>query len=222
MKNLHIIAFFLSLTLIASAFILSNINVEESAEVNVEESTEENGYSNIIYALADSGVEFYENSQEKDLLALRKVFLVSGINTASIKRATQSICLLNELDPDTPIDLYIRSDGGWEDDAFMLIDVIQSSSAPVNTHALGGVYSAGLMISVSATGERIAYPHTLFGYHAVTGNEEALFENRYLDYIRERTQLTKKYLKLKDGEMYYFDLNESKEMGFYDRLNSSK
>ncbi|MFT4581548.1 MAG: ATP-dependent protease ClpP protease subunit [Gammaproteobacteria bacterium] len=72
----------------------------------------------------------------------------------------KDLLLLDAIDSTAPIDLYIRTEGGWSNDAFSIIDVMQSMSAPVNTHAIGGANSSGAMILSADTGVRYGYPYS--------------------------------------------------------------
>jgi len=103
-----------------------------------------NGYSSdIVDALVDAGIEFAPSPVDTDLLKYRKIVLATDINAASAQRTIRGLLLLDGIDSTAPIDLYIRTEGGWISDAFGIIDVIESISAPVNTHALGGTHSSG-------------------------------------------------------------------------------
>ncbi|MBI1373822.1 MAG: hypothetical protein GC159_13945 [Phycisphaera sp.] len=98
----------------------------------------------------------------------QRIVIVAGDIHANSSNATMTKLLyLNSLDPKKPIDLYIKTLGGWEDDAYAIVDTIQRIDAPVNTWAVGECDSAGAIIVASGTGKRRAMPNTLLMYHAV-------------------------------------------------------
>jgi len=169
----------------------------------------------MVQELTNEGFQFYETQAEATSLEQRRIFLYCDVNYLSAKRVSEALFACNHDDSKTPIDLYIRTEGGWEDDAFAIIDTMKAIDAPVNVHAMGGVYSAGLMIFVSATGEKTVYPNTIFGYHALPEDEEAPFAERYLELFRQNTKLGDKYLNAWNDEMHYFTPQQAKDLSLY-------
>lgn len=112
------------------------------------------------------------------------------------------------------ITIYINSNGGDVDALMPLIDLIDTSSKPVNTVVLGKAYSCGAMLLLSGhKGKRKAYKHSEILIHEVAAdfgyNKNSQFKqdadyleriNKMLvDILKERTKMTitqiNKYMK---------------------------
>ncbi|MFQ3671859.1 MAG: ATP-dependent Clp protease proteolytic subunit, partial [Verrucomicrobiia bacterium] len=101
------------------------------------------------------------------LLAQRIIVVTGEINELTSAWVCQKLLFLDAVDSSAPIDLYVKTFGGWQADAFAIIDVMQRISAPVNTWAMGDCSSSGAMILVAGTGVRRALPHALIMVHVV-------------------------------------------------------
>jgi len=172
--------------------------------------------------LVDSGFNFPESQQELELLEQRKILISTSINAHSSRSIIQKLLILNARDADAPIDLYLRTEGGWEADAFSVINTMRATTAPVNIHAIGEVHSAGLMILTAATGQRIAYPQTIFGYHALEEGELPEWVKRYEQLWGINSKLPKDWIAPRDGEMLYFTAEEALTYGVVDKLMEAK
>jgi ATP-dependent protease ClpP protease subunit len=173
-------------------------------------------------AFMDSGIEIGDGETASALLEQRKIVLTAGINANFSRTLIGRLVLLDMKSPGTPIDLYLRTEGGWEADAFAVIDTIKSISSPVNVHALGEVHSAGLMMLASATGDRLVYPHTMLGFHGVSGDEDEIYESRYLDFWRGVADLPENWLNEKDAEMEYFSPEDAVKYKVADKIVGAK
>ena len=106
-------------------------------------------------------------------MLFKDLYLMGEISLESVLPVIQSIHEINREDYNTPIDarepinLYINSIGGDVIAAFTLISVMESSVTPINTHAVGEVLSAALLIFIVGD-RRIAYKHSTFMYHSVS------------------------------------------------------
>jgi len=138
---------------------------ERPSKVEAAGASSEFDPSYVLGLLAESGNLNPHYGLDGALLESRKILLTTDINANSTKQVVGSLLLLDEADSDAPIDLYIRTNGGYYDDAFAIIDVMRTVSAPVNTYAVGGCHSAGVMILAAGTGTRTAYTDTLLMVH---------------------------------------------------------
>lgn len=154
----------------------------------------------------------------------RDLYLMGEISLETVLPIIQSIHEINKEDYSIPIDsrepinLYINSVGGDVIAAFSLINVMESSITTVDTHAIGEVLSAALLIFVTGN-RRVAYKHSTFMYHSVSaihaGDSKHIdVQYAYTKNIQERIEeITSLYTnipleKLKDlldkREDYYF------------------
>lgn len=97
----------------------------------------------------------------------RQVFLFDVIDTYTANNICHQLRVLQELDPDTEINLIINSPGGSVYDGLAIIDVMRSLSCPVNTIAQGLAASMASAVLACGTGKRYAYPNTRILIHQV-------------------------------------------------------
>lgn len=178
-------------------------------------------YIDIIDALVDAGLQKPFEFKGEEFRENRTIISMTDINATFSSRVMAQLIELDRVSSE-PIDFYLRTEGGWEADAFAVIDLIRSLNSPVNIHGIGEVHSAGAMILATATGRRIVYEHTLLGFHEAGPDEEPLFETRYLDLWRKNATLPEAWLQSRDEEMRYFTAEEAVEMGVADEIAVSK
>ncbi len=160
-------------------------------------------------ALVDTGLFSHELSKDSLNLSRRMIVVTSNVNAHFSKSLISQLLILNKLSGTEPIDLYLRTEGGWVADAFAVIDTIQSIEAPVNIHALGEVHSSGLMILTSGTGDRIVYPHTILGFHALDLSEEEIYNERLDSFWRQYADLPEECLARTFDSFFYFTPEEA-------------
>ena len=116
--------------------------------------------------MIDAGFGISGAQTDSDLLKTRTIVITTDINSITAQKVVKSLLMLDASGETKPIDLYVRTEGGWISDAFAIIDVMQSISAPVNTHAIGGAYSSGAMLVAAGTGIRYGHPNSCIMFHA--------------------------------------------------------
>ena len=171
----------------------------------------------IDYAI-EQGLAPQNVEQREALLSQRKIVTTIGVNVISSQEIMSSLLRLNGEDPQAPIDLYLTTLGGWEIDAFAIIDVMCSLEAPVNVHAVGESHSAGLMLLAAGTGERIVHPYTILGFHTAADDEDEIYLHRYQNFWREKAKLPESWIERLDDEMLYFTAEQAIEYAVADRI----
>ena len=149
----------------------------------------------------DAGFQLKDTNPLPD--QMRTIIITTDINAQCSQQVIKKLLYLNQLSSKKVIKLYLRTEGGWEADAYSIIDIMQSIEAPVEVHAMGDVFSSGLMILAAATGKRYIYENTLLGFHALEQDETALVAKRYNDFWEKYTALPKSLTSLSNGEMEY-------------------
>jgi ATP-dependent protease ClpP protease subunit len=149
---------------------------------------------------------------------MRTIIITSDINAHCSQQVIKRLLYLNTLDPKAVIKLYLRTEGGWEADAYSIIDIMQSIGAPVEVHAMGDVFSSGLMLLAAATGKRYIYENTLLGFHALENNESALVTKRYNHFWKKFTELPTSLTSLRNGEMEYLNAKQALEYKIADDI----
>lgn len=178
-------------------------------------------FENAIDQFIDSGFHPTISPLEEALLNHRKIVITTGINAFGSKRIVEELLLLNAQDKESPIDLYIRTEGGWEADAFSIIDTVRSIQVPVNIHAIGDVHSSGLMILIAGTGERIVYENTILGFHSSDDDDVEPWKTRYQNLMSKHGNLPSEWLSREDGSFEYFTAAEAIKYGVADQIFAS-
>lgn len=179
-------------------------------------------------SLVESGVHSQGLDPADPLLEVRKIVISEGINESVALRVVESLLYLDALDPSSPIDLYLHTPGGWADSAFAIADTIRSLSAPVNTIAIGGCYSAGAVILVAGTGTRSATESSILSVHANLDHSDARYDyDRYNEarmeaHFRRYASLPEDWYPLSgEPEQYYVDPAQAIEFGMIDEVAKS-
>lgn len=132
-----------------------------------------------------------------------------------------------------PITLLLNTPGGEIPHALAIIQAMKACPAPVDTLAIGRVYSAGVLILIAGR-QRKSFPHTLFMTHDFHNTRQigASYETlkgiriaddwtyqRLLGHFRDHTKISVQEIKKKLlATEYYFDENESLGMGMIDDI----
>ena len=164
----------------------------------------------------DAGFQVKEASPLPD--QMRTIIITTDINAQCSQQVIKRLLYLNQLNSNKVIKLYLRTEGGWEADAYSIIDIMQSIEAPVEVHAMGDVFSSGLMILAAATGKRYIYENTLLGFHALEQDETALVAKRYNDFWEKYTALPKSLTSLSNGEMEYLSVVQALKYKIADEI----
>jgi len=141
-----------------------------------------------------------------EVLNSRIITLTGTITTLNIDETIQKIIYLNSLNT-LPIQLIINSCGGELQSTFALIDIIRTSTSPVNTVGLGLIASGGLLVFMAGK-ERKLTANTQILSHRFSGwsygkHNELLSERKQQDichdmminYYKSVTGLNKKELE---------------------------
>lgn len=185
----------------------------------------------ITQAIIDYGIETGAHHAPLDpadpLLASRKIVITADINERTARDVVARLFHLAAIDPDTPIDLYVSTQGGWVDSAFTIIDAMRLIDPPVNTWAIGGCYSAGAMILSAGTGTRYSTDSAILMVHATMEDSEEPFSHgrigleRYERLWHQTAALPEDWFPLLAESLYYLTPEEALEYGMIDEIVSS-
>jgi ATP-dependent Clp protease protease subunit len=191
---------------------------------NVDHTTVEPDYEEMWDLLADSGNQVPHVSNDDALIRSRTIVLARDVNANSAHHLITALLRLDREAPGKPIDLYLRTNGGWNDDLFAIISVIESLKSPVNTIATGSTYSAGATILASGTGVRRALPNTLIMVHdnlevdAEPGSFDRLDADRGVAFWKRRAKLPKSWFTESGDESRYLTAEQALEYGIIDEI----
>lgn len=197
----------------------------ESVSLLTRFKTPSNDPEYLVDLLVDAGIEFHTSPIEVSLLEHRKIVLATDINATSAQRVIRELLLLDAMDSNAPIDLYIQTQGGWITAAFSIIDTIQNLKAPVNTHAIGAAYSAGAMILAAGTGTRYAHPLSAVMFHAGLPSEDdssycedALDAERLVTFWERYARIPSDWLHSEKDRTYFLKPQKALELGIVDQI----
>jgi len=139
--------------------------------------------------------------------------------------------MMEILDPEAPITVYINTLGGNCYDGLALYDALVHSPCEITTIGMGAIMSMGTIL-ILAGDVRAAYPNTSFMWHTVSGGiggkmfeldtdaaETKRLVNRLLDVYDERSNKRKpfwaKWIKHEDR---YGDAELALELGFIHKI----
>jgi ATP-dependent Clp protease protease subunit len=100
------------------------------------------------------------------LLSQRRVFLNGRVDDKSAHGLIGKLLFLDQVDPESPIVLYINSGGGVVTSGLAIYDVMEHVRPPVYTVCVGHAESmAAVLLSAGAKGHRYALPNARVMIH---------------------------------------------------------
>jgi ATP-dependent Clp protease protease subunit len=103
---------------------------------------------------------------QRFLIKGRSVLLFGPIEPKLTKEVITQLLILDQLDSEKPIKLYINSPGGVADDGFAIYDVMRYVKSPIYTIITGLAASAATIVMVGTDKERrLILPHSRVMLH---------------------------------------------------------
>lgn len=103
---------------------------------------------------------------QRFLIKGRSVLLFGPIEAKLTKEVITQLLILDQMDSEQPIKLYINSPGGVADDGFAIYDVLRYVKSPVYTIITGLAASAATIVMVGTEAERrLILPHSRVMLH---------------------------------------------------------
>jgi ATP-dependent Clp protease protease subunit len=168
---------------------------------------------------------------------LRRIFL-GEIDETSAMNVVKGLYFLNTIDPDGPIELFIKSPGGDVYQCFAIYDVVGTIAAPVHTFAFGMCMSAApLLLARGEPGQRWVAEHTAFMTHAYSedlsgkapdlkaGLRQGLgMDARWNELLAEHSTKAVRFWKSKASKTsdFYFSAEQAIEWGVADSIWSEQ
>lgn len=165
----------------------------------------------------------------------RAIFFSEDVGDKSAAELAALLLYYDNQDQETPIHLYIHSDGGAISGLNCIYDVMQMVHAPIKTILLGKCYSAGAVILAAGTkGERYALRSSNVMIHGIQfafpiAGEDIANNQSYLDFIEDTNDLLMKILAKHTGQSlekvkkdcareYWMDAKAAKAYGIIDHI----
>jgi len=175
-----------------------------------------------------------EEKIDNGLLDISTNFLIGEINEDTASKIIRWIIFENTNNKNTPITIYINSDGGSLQDAFAIIEVMKKSKRDIRTIGIGSVASAAFLVFASGTkGMRFMAETTSIMSHQFAGDisgkyheqkamvrEIEMCNQRMIDLLKECTDLDTRTIKSKllPPSDVWFKVDELIELGVVDAI----
>lgn len=166
--------------------------------------------------------------QKNPLILQRKIVFTTNINPRSSKKLIEQLLYLDQEQKNMPIDLYIRTTGGWWTDAFAVHDAMRSLHSQVNVYAIGQCDSAGAVILAGATGHRYSFPNASIMVHANLSDSEEKFNwrgnerRRVESFWKTYAKLPGEWFPMTKDKEYYLTPEEALKYGIIDEIISKQ
>jgi len=173
-----------------------------------------------------------ESNPYNKLFEDRIIFLGVQIDDASANDVMAQLLVLEGIDPDRDIIMYINSPGGSVSAGLAIYDVMQYVPNDVATYAMGMAASMGQFLLCAGTaGKRYALPHAQILMHQPSGGiggtasdiriqaEQMIFIKRTLaERIAAHTGQTVEQIEADSDRDRWFTADEAKDYGFVDQV----
>lgn len=176
----------------------------------------------ILDQVIEQGVAPPRIAWDDPLLSRRIVLLFGEVNRNSSHDVVAKLLHLGE--GTAPIDLFVRSDGGFADDAFAICDAMRTLRAPVNTWATGACDSAGALIVAGGTGTRRALPHALLSLHFNLDEGDAAWSReranriRVEEFWRGQAELPPEFFPVTADRQFFLSAGEALRLKVVDEI----
>lgn len=146
------------------------------------------------------------------------------INEKVSKEVASKLLYLDRTDPGAPIDLVIKTYGGWQEDAYLICDTMQMLRSPINVWSAGLTSSAGAMILAAGTGVRRALPNSVIMVHVVEEDSgdslsyEYQSRRRSEDFWQRHARLPGDWYPMIGDVEYYLEPADALKYGIIDEV----
>lgn len=166
---------------------------------------------------------------------LRRVYLEGPVNGGSVSKAIDAFRVLSEIDTKKPIELVIRSPGGYVFDGLQLYNAMMTTEPPIHTVCDGLAMSMAAVI-LSAGDHRVARDGCIFMIHEMAGGAPGgqtteqiktadiymSLENILTRILAENSGLSMADVRTLWALETWWNADEAKRLGFVDEVLSGK
>lgn len=170
---------------------------------------------------------------ESKLMENRKIFIEGTIDDEMACSFVKEIMMLNLLDQEKPIDVFVTSRGGEVNSGLQMYDAIQGSKAPVRMFCNGKAFSMGAVLVASGNHGRYILPHSQMMIHeplvsdGIGGNCSSIksISDSLIETRNKMNQILSKHTGKSEQEIaeasrydHYFTAQESVDFGLCDAI----
>lgn len=192
------------------------------------------GYVPVIIENIDNMEKTYDPYSR--LLKERIIMVEGQVTTSMANMIVAQLLLLEQLDPEADITMYINSPGGDVMAGLAIADTMEFISCDIITVAMGICASMGSFLLASGTkGKRMALKRTSIMIHRLSGGQQGDFHSMEANWEHTKQlheQLTRDYARLGNKtyeefeELMRYDnwltLNQAVEYGIIDTVISTR
>ncbi|MEW6202786.1 MAG: ATP-dependent Clp protease proteolytic subunit [bacterium] len=163
------------------------------------------------------------------------IFIPSGIDEEMANKVIHAMLVINSIDPNRQINIYINSPGGSVFECLAIYDVMHIITNPVATYCIGTALSAAaVLLAAGDKGKRYATPHSTVLLHQVWSSGRATagrtedvkiaaslqekLEQNLIDILAKHTGQRKAKIKKDTTYNFWLTAQEAKEYGIVDNI----
>jgi ATP-dependent Clp protease, protease subunit len=191
---------------------------------------------NLIVPAVPSIMLDVQEEQSVDLMSYlvrqRIVYIGDRVVESTAMQTTVQLLALEAVDPETEIQIYINSTGGYPAAANAIVDTMKCLKCPVSTIALGACLASSMLVLAAGTrGRRFAMPNARLMLHQPTGGAEGtIFDvtpqaqelNRSMRVLQamlaDFSSMTLEQVEMETDRRTYFGPKEAVEKGLIDGI----
>lgn len=170
------------------------------------------------------------------LMKSRTIFVARGISDRLYERVATQLTILEQMDADKPIHVYVNSPGGSADSGFAIYDAMRFVKPPIYTICNGICASAAVIIFLAAQpGKRFSLPNSRFLLHQpstmsrgqatdleITAKEIMKVRQRYNKIVAEATGRSVDDVTKDADRDFWLDAEEAVEYRLVDHIVANK
>ncbi len=170
------------------------------------------------------------------LLKARTIIVSETVTDKLFRRVATMVTLLEQDDPDAPIDVLVNSPGGSADSGFAIYDLFRFSRCPIRTIANGIVASSAVLIYLGADDDqRFSLEHSRFLLHQpstatrgqasdidITAREIMKLRERYNTIVERHTGRSRDDVTNDALRDFWLSAQEAQEYGLVKRVVQSR
>lgn len=169
---------------------------------------------------------------ERKQMEARQLYLFGPVTDKMAKECAARVLMMDEMDAEKPITVFINSPGGSADSGFAIYDVLRFVRPPVLTVVNGLCASAGILIQLATDkGKRYSLPGSRFMIHQpstmgrgtasdldITAKEVLKLRQRYMEVICEASGQTAEKVLEDARRDFWLSPTEAKDYGIIDAV----
>ncbi len=214
---------------------VQSLSVQEAAvtqreQWRIDDDDDEDGEENEGGEQAPGGFSYGRMTQK--LLESRILIVAEVVTDKLYRRIASMVTVLEAMEPQKPITVYVNSPGGSADSGFAIYDLLRFCSCPITTVANGVVASSAVLIYLAGDDQkRFALPSSRFLLHQpststrgqaadieITAREIMKIRERYNKIVERHTGTPAEKVQKDADRDFWLNAGEAKEYGLVNKI----